>query len=133
MMLEARIILCVREPDILEKIFFPENWGNGSKIGFFGFKEKFRHKFSLNLFYNKNLCFWVPAQIPYLGKTLFLRYRPNCSQPIRLQDFQINYFSRTNRWNSLIFACRYKFKKIRIKIFEWAWSKMGVANLVLGL
>ena len=45
----------------------------------------------------------MPAQVPYLGKILFLRYRPKCSQPIRLQDFQMNYFSRINRSNSLIF------------------------------
>ena len=29
----------------------------------------------------------VPAQIPYLGKFLFLRYEPKCFQPITLQDF----------------------------------------------
>ena len=34
---------------------------------------------------------------------LFLRYGPKCFQPIRLQDFLINYISRTNQWNSLIF------------------------------
>ena len=114
---------------------------------------------------------WVPAQILYLGKIWFLRYKPKCPQPIRLQDFQINFFSRTNQWNSFIFfhvdtnsqklkvvknvlvglvqkwmwliwsldskidwffACWYKFiQMIRwLKIFEWAWSKMGVASLV---
>ena len=36
------------------------------------------------------ICY-VPAQIPYLGKFLFLRYTAKCSQPIRLQDFLINY------------------------------------------
>ena len=46
---------------------------------------------------------WVPAQISYLGKFLFLRYGPKCSQPIRLQDFLINHISRANQWNSLIF------------------------------
>ena len=32
-------------------------------------------------------------------------------------------------------GCWYKFTKLRVdqKIFDWAWSKMGVANLVLGL
>ena len=40
----------------------------------------------------------VPAQISYLGKFLFLRYRPKCSQLIRLQDFWISFFSRTNWW-----------------------------------
>ena len=38
----------------------------------------------------------VPAQIPYLGKFLFQRNGPECSQPIRLQDFSINHISRTD-------------------------------------
>ena len=38
----------------------------------------------------------VPVQIPYLGKFLFLRYRPKCSEPIRLQDFLINHISIAN-------------------------------------
>ena len=59
----------------------------------------------------------VPTQIPYLGKSLFVRYRPKCSQPIRLQDFLINHISRTNQWNSLIF-CMCKFTKIK------RWSKL---------
>ena len=29
----------------------------------------------------------VPEQIPYVGKFLFLRCRPKCSQPIRLLRF----------------------------------------------
>ena len=29
----------------------------------------------------------VPAQIPYLGRFLFQRYGPKCSQPVRLQKF----------------------------------------------
>ena len=31
------------------------------------------------------VIFCVPAQIPNMGKFLFLRYGPKCSQPIRLQ------------------------------------------------
>ena len=45
----------------------------------------------------------VPAQIPYLGKFWFIRYLPQCSHPIRLQDFLINHISRTSQWNNLIF------------------------------
>ena len=36
-----------------------------------------------------------------------------CSRPIRLQDFLINYISRTKWWKSLIFACRYRFMENR--------------------
>ena len=41
-----------------------------------------------------------------MGTILFLRYGPKCSQPIKLEDFLINYISRTIQWNSLIF-CMY--------------------------
>ena len=51
----------------------------------------------------------VSAQTAFLGKFLFLRYGPKCSQPIRLQDFLINCISRRNKWNNWFFACRYKF------------------------
>ena len=45
----------------------------------------------------------VPAQLPCLGKFLFLRYGPKCYQPIRLQDIIINHISRKNQWSTLIF------------------------------
>ena len=57
------------------------------------------------LFYNENWYYFLCSctQIRYLEKILYLRYGPKSSQPIRLQDFQNNYTSRTNRWSSLIF------------------------------
>ena len=73
----------------------------------------------------------VPAQIPFLGKFLFLRYGPKCFQPIRLQDFWTNHISRPNEWNGLIFCML-----IQIDINIKSWSKnlgMGVASLVTGL
>ena len=41
-----------------------------------------------------------------LGKFWFLRHVPKCSWPIRLQDFYINYISRTKKikWKSLVFG-----------------------------
>ena len=56
------------------------------------------------------IIFCVPAQILHLGKFLFLRNGPKCSQPIRLQDSLINHIFRTNQWNSMIFGQR------------WVWS-----------
>ena len=61
---------------------------------------------------------WVPAEIPYLGKILFLRCGPECSQTIRLQDFLINHIYRTNQWNSLRFGML-----IQIHIWTKSWSK----------
>ena len=65
----------------------------------------------------------VPAQIPYLGKLLFLRHWPKCSQTIRFQDSLINHISRTNQLNSLIF---YMVTKNSLK----SWSKpFGVGTV----
>ena len=77
----------------------------------------------------------VPVQIPYLGKFLFLGLGPKCSQPIRLQDFLINDISRTNKSNNLIFCMLIQIHKLKSdqKIFRWAWSKMDVTSLVMGL
>ena len=70
-------------PRYFRKFFFcAKTLGNGSKIYV--------------------IC-CVSSQIPYLGK-IFLRCRSKSSQPIRLQDFQIKYFFRTNWWNDLIFC-----------------------------
>ena len=38
----------------------------------------------------------VPEQISYLGKFLFLRYGPKCSQPIRLQYSLINHINESS-------------------------------------
>ena len=106
-MLERHVKLCVTEPDFSEKKFFPKKLGtwtkNGPKTEFFEFIEKFCHHFLLNLFYNYVICY-IPEQTPYLGKFLFLKYGPKCSQIMRLQDFLINHISRTNQRNSLIFC-----------------------------
>ena len=78
------------------------------------------------------ICY-VLAQIPYEGKFLFLRYRPKCSQPNRLQDFLINHISRTNTYiipiqitNKIpwFFACWYKITWIK------SWSKIFCEDMV---
>ena len=92
-----------------EKFFWPKIGKKSPKMGqnqgFFNLLENL----VINLYWIWSLmeiyiigC--VPAQIPYLGKFLFLRYGPKCSHPIRLQDFLINHISKTNQWNSLIFC-----------------------------
>ena len=125
---------------VRDRFFCLQNWENGPKVGqkqvvFFYLLENL----ILNFYWiwsimNMYIIYFVPEQIPYLGKFLFLRYGPKCSQPIRLQDFLINHISRTNQLNSLIFACWYKIHlNIDQKIFGWEWSKMGVASLVTEL
>ena len=88
----------------------------------------------LNFYIIENLYCCIFAQILYSGKILVGRYRPKCPQPIRLQDFWINHYSRTNGWNSLIFCILIQIHKIVYRnFFGWGWSKMRVANLVSGV
>ena len=60
-----------------EKVF-------GSKTGFF---NSLRNFFWICSIMKIDIICCVPAQILYLGKILFLRYRRKCSQPITSQDF----------------------------------------------
>ena len=46
----------------------------------------------------------ILAPIPYLGKIWFLRYWLKCFWSIRLQDFVIDYISKTKWWKSLMFC-----------------------------
>ena len=79
----------------LKNFFCPQNWGNGSKIGFFEFKKNLFYDFHWICSIMKTcIVCCVPAQILYLGKFLFLKYRSKWSQPTRFQDFQINHFSK---------------------------------------
>ena len=78
----------------------------------------------------------VPAQIPYLGKFLFLKYGPKCSQSTRLKDFLISIISRTNQWNNLIFTMSLQIltnshkSKLDQKICGSAWSRNGCGQFV---
>ena len=95
---------------IFQKRFFcPKNWKNGPKAGQRQSFLNLLKNFAINFYWicsimKINIICCDPAQIPYLGKFLFLRYGPKYSQPVRLQDFLINHISRTNQWNSLIFC-----------------------------
>ena len=82
----TRKLYQVVDSRLFGKTFFaPKISRSGPKVKCFEFKEKSGHWFSLNLFIMKIYC--VPVQISYLGKILFLKYRPECCQSFRLQDF----------------------------------------------
>ena len=101
---------CAWQSRIFQENFFcPQNWENEPKMD--------QKQVFFNLLENLVIIFYwiwllmeiyviccVPPQIPYLGKSLFLRHGRKCSQLIRLQYFLINHISRTNQWNSLIFC-----------------------------
>ena len=136
MVLET-LMLSVTEPDF----FCPKNVGNGSMIGqkwgFLNLKKSLVNHFhwicSIMKIY---IICCVPALILYLRKIFFLSYRPKWLQPIRLQDFLINHFSRKKlmkQHNSLHVDRNSQKLKVDQTFFVWGWSKMSVTNLVSGL
>ena len=96
-LLEVHMKLCVTELDFRRKIFFCP------KIEKKGPKEAKNMVFSIcwKIWW---LIFTEFCTNPILGKVFVPEIWPKCSQPIRLQDFLINYISRINQWNSLIFC-----------------------------
>ena len=71
----------------------------------------------------------VPAQIQYLEKILFLRFRPKCSQPVKLHEFRLTIspqqIERIWSLDSKVYciwrinwflACWYKFMQIKRKL-----------------
>ena len=103
MVLETNMKLCVTESDFLEEFFLPKDWENGPKTCFFLVNWKI-WSFLLNLFYNEHL-YWLLCSCTntIFGKIFVPEIWAKCSQPITLQNFLINYISRTNQWKSLIF------------------------------
>ena len=84
------VVLYMRELGFLE-IFLPQKMGkmgqNGPNTGFFEFIGKFSYCFWLWSIMKVYIICCILAKISYLAKIWFLRYRPKCSWPIRLQDF----------------------------------------------
>ena len=122
-------VVCDRAGFLGKNFFAPKIGKMGQKQGFFNLLESFVINFywiwSIMKIY---IICCVPAQIPYLGKFLFLRYGPKCSQPIRLQDFLINHISRTNQWNLPVLNVDANSHKLKVdqKILslygqKWVW------------
>ena len=75
------------------------------------------------------IIFCVTAQILYLEKILFLRYRPKCSQPIT--DYRIFKSKKSMKQPQFLYVNTNSQKlKVDPKFFDRALSKIGVANLV---
>ena len=129
-MLETHMKLCVMTRFSRKKFFCPKNWENGPKIEFLNILKNFVISFYwISSVMKIYVICCVPAQIPYLRRFWFLRYVPQCSHPIRLQNFRINHISRTSLWNSLIFCML-----IQIHINEKLTKKflVGVGRNVCG-
>ena len=105
----------------------PKMWKMGKKEGFF---LNVSEILVINFFWIWSIikvyficC--ILAHIPFLEKIWFLRYRPICSQPIRLQDFKINYISRTNWQKAWIFVCWYRFMTWKLELIKKYWGVCG--------
>ena len=145
MVLETQMKLYMKESDFLKNFSLPKKLGRmGQKQGFLNLWKIWSlicSKFVLNLVWIYSwrkiyiIC-CVPAQIPYLGKFLFLRNGPKCSQPVRLHDFLINQVSRTNQWISTIICMLMQIhviKKFDQKFFGVGMVKNWCGHTVMGL
>ena len=133
--------LCVTEPDFLEKNFLSQNLGkwtkNRPKTGFFEFIEKFALKFSLDLLYNENLYYLLcSCTDPLFGKI----FVPGIWSKMFSANQIIGFFNQTYLQNKsvkepdFLHVDTYSHElKVYQKILGWAWSKMGVTTLVMGL
>ena len=96
MVLGTHVMLCMAEPDVLEKMFYSQNVENRPNPGFFECVGKLSFfflvlNFFISVVYNESYCnSCMLEQMSYLGKFWFLRYGPKRSWPIRLQDPSIN-------------------------------------------
>ena len=71
MVLDARVLLCVTDPDFFLKKFLSQNWENGPKIRFFGFIGKFSNQCFLNLVYKESSYYLLYSYTnSILGKNL---------------------------------------------------------------
>ena len=93
----------------------------------FEFNEKFGHYILLKLFYNENWYLMCSCTNPIdQEKILLLRYGPNCSQPIRLENFEINYIPRAS-WFIYFFII------IIFFIFIYSWLELLHFVIILSL
>ena len=87
----------------MRKYFLPQNWRNGTKIGFFEFIEKFSQYF---------FWIWPIAKINIscciIAQIWFLIYGPKCS--LSLSVYRTQKSAITGWW---FFACWYRFMKIK--------------------
>ena len=72
----------------------------------------------------------VPAQIPYLEKILFLRYKPKCSELVRLKNLYVSHITLKLAVSQYkideiywFFGCWYKFRKAK-SYFNEFWVGM---------
>ena len=92
MVLETHGKLCLTELDIFGKeVFAPKIGKMGLKYAKNSFFLELLKNVVINLYWicsimKINIIYCVLAQIPYLGKILFLRCGSKCFQPIWLQD-----------------------------------------------
>ena len=101
--------------------FLPPKWGKWAKNSFFfnllkNFVTDFSRIWSVMRVY---IIFYIPAQIPSLGKIWFLRCGPKFYRPI----FRSTLSLEQNDEKAWFFACWYNSWKLKAdwKILRWVW------------
>ena len=80
----------------------------------------------------------ILAQFLYLGKILFLRYRPKCSRPSDCRIFKSTISVEPNDEKIWFFACCYKLIKIKswlknVGVVKNGWGHSGPTTLKLAV
>ena len=119
------------------KIFLPPKLGKWAKNRVFSINWKIWSLILLNLIIMKiHIICCLPAQIPYLGKFLFLRYGPKMFSANQIAGFFNQPYLQNKSMtlpNFLHVDTNSHKLKVDQKNLGWAWSEMGVASLVTGL
>ena len=126
MMVESLMKLFVTEREFCEKLFLPKKLGGLANNGFLNLKKNLVisfHWICIAMIFYFVCC--VLAQILYLEKVLFLRYRENALSQSDCRIFKSTIYPEQIDLTVSFFACWCKFLKIKIllKSFGWAWQK----------
>ena len=126
MMVESLMKLFVTEREFCEKLFLSKKLGELANNGFLNLKKNLVisfHWICIAMIFYFVCC--VLAQILYLEKVLFLRYRENALSQSDCRIFKSTIYPEQIDLTVSFFACWCKFLKIKIllKSFGWAWQK----------
>ena len=134
MVLETHMKLCIAKLNFLDNFFLPPKLGKETKSRVFLnlLKDLVLNFYWICSIMKIDIIYCLPSRIPYLGRILFLRYGPKCSQPIS-RTFKSIIFSKQKDEAAWRFACWYKFMIIKnwLKIFGMRRAKVGMNSLVV--
>ena len=124
-----------------QSLILPPKCRKWAKNKVFEIIAKFSHWYFLNLVYKESLYYLLSSCTnSILGKSWFLRYRPKCSRPIRLQDFKSTIFPGQNYEKAKFCACWHRFmiikrwlKNIGVSMVKNGWGHSSLRTLKLAV